>query len=152
LAKTRRLDLNITRKPRGLFIKHHTFFLLRFRTEDTGGAGDLHCEGPERGGKKEEVEGISQTCSPGWRRDGKAAVGGKQRRHSDGRFAAGRSDTASAWRGRVRGDHGLARGRTTAANRRGGALHRAVGGRTARARDKGGGDVLGRARGDLIAP
>jgi hypothetical protein len=52
--------------------------------------GELHpmaapatctARGPKWGGEKEEeVEGISQTCSPGWRGDGKAAVGGKQRR------------------------------------------------------------------------
>jgi hypothetical protein len=79
LAKTHRLDLNITGKPRGLFIKRHTFFLLRFRTEDRGGAGGSggqRCRRPRPLGarrlreKEEETKVIKIACSPAEERSG----------------------------------------------------------------------------------
>jgi hypothetical protein len=95
LAKTHRLDLNITGKPRGLFVKCHTFFLLRFWTEDRGGAGGSGGRRRRRPRplgarrlreKEEETKWIKIVCSPAEERSG------------SGRNLAGSGARGARWR------------------------------------------------------
>jgi hypothetical protein len=140
LAKSHRSDLNITGKPRGLFVKRHTFFLLWFRTEDTGGtggSGDRRRRRPRPLGARRlwERKRIPRgsILRAHRRRRGSGAVGilpaaelgvpdgGWTRRQcSDDRFATGRSSLDASRRCATLGVNGLLREIASATNRDGG--------------------------------